>query len=84
MKTAQKLFKTLTGMVGMNIAFDDVHGEPDETILKVRAATYGLVRTGVIAGDFITKNGLDKKYRKFVRKVDADIARIVEANNASS
>ena len=80
MITAEKLFKTLIGFVAMNLAFDDVHGEPDKTVLKARATNYGLIRQAVIAGDFITGMGLDKKYRKYEKKVDKDVALIAVRN----
>lgn len=80
MITAEKLFKTLTGFVAMNLAFDDKNGDPDEAVLKARAANYGLIRQAVIAGDFITGKGLDKQYRKYEKKVDLDVAKIVVRN----
>ena len=80
MITAEKLFKILTRFVAMNQAFDLKNGEPDETVLKARAANYGLIRQAVIAGDFITGKGLDKQYRKYEKKVDKDVAKIVVRN----
>ncbi|MCK4819574.1 hypothetical protein KA005_27650 [bacterium] len=80
MITAEKLFKTLTGFVAMNQAFDLKNGEPDKTVLKARAANYGLIRQAVIAGDFITGKGLDKQYRKYEKKVDLDVSKIVVRN----
>jgi len=77
MITAEKLFNTLEGFVAMNLAFDAKNGDPDETILKARAANYALIRQAVIAGDFITGKGLDKQYRKYEEKVDLEVAEIV-------
>ena len=76
METAEKLYKVLIGFVAMNIAFDTANGKPDETILKARAANYGLIQQAVIAGDFITAQGLDEKYRKFEKEVDKEVAEI--------
>lgn len=78
--TASKLFTALTGFVAMNLAFDDKNGEPDKTVLKLRAANYGLIRQAVIAGDFITGKGLDKQYREYEKKVDKDVALIAVRN----
>jgi len=81
MITAEKLFNTLEGFVAMNLAFDAKNGDPDETILKARAANYALLRQAVIAGDFITGKGLDKQYRKYEKKVDMEVAEIVARGN---
>ncbi len=81
MITAEKLFNTLTGFVAMNQAFDKKNGSPDETILKARAANYGLIRQAVIAGDFITGKGLDKQFRKYEEKVDLAVSKIVARGN---
>lgn len=77
METAEKLFKILMGFVALNIAFDEKNGEPDKAILKQRAANTGLLRTAVIAADFISANNLDKKYRKFEEEVNKEVAKIV-------
>jgi hypothetical protein len=80
MVTAEKLFKVLTGFVGMNLAFDDKNGEPDEAVMKVRNNVMKMVRHGVIATDFIVGMGLEKKYKKYEAKVNKDVAKIVERN----
>lgn len=77
METAEKLWKALMGFVAMNIAFDTKNGDPDKVVLRQRSATNGLIRTGIIAADFITKNGLDKEYRTFEKKVNLEVAKIV-------
>ena len=83
METAEELYKILIRFVGMNQAFDLKNGEPDETILKSRAANYGLIRKAVIAVHFITQKGLDAEYKEFEKKVNLDVAKIAErANNA--
>ncbi len=76
MKTAEKLFKALMGFVALNIAFDKKNGEPDETIMKQRAANTGMIRTAVIAADFITEKGLNTEYREFEKNVNKEVGKI--------
>jgi len=74
--TAEMLYKALIGFVGMNLNFDDKIGEPNEDILRVRGANYGLIRAGIISNDFIKNNGLENKYNEYMKKVDLEVVKI--------
>ncbi len=76
METAAKLFKALMGFVALNMAFDEKNGEPDEVILKQRSANTGMIRTAVIAADFIKEQKLEAKYRAFEEKVNKEVNKI--------
>ena len=74
--TAEMLFNTLIGFVGLNLKFDDKMGEPDSETLKARAANYGLVRAGIIGTDFIKLKGLEKEYANYMSSVDLEVIKI--------
>ena len=74
--TAEKLWKVMMGLVGVNLAFDDKNGEPNKDVIKARSANFGLVRHGVIASDFIVLKGLEKEYAKYQSNVDIQVLKI--------
>jgi hypothetical protein len=74
--SAELLYKTLIGFVGLNLKYDDAMGEPNKEVLKARAANYGLIREAIISADFINLKGLEKEYRDYMAAVDLKVLKI--------
>lgn len=77
MKIEDKLFNVMGSFIAMN-EYIDKHVKPTEHMLKSRSANYGLIRTAMIASEFITTTGMDKRYREYEKKVNDKVAKKIE------
>ena len=79
MKIEDKLFNTLAGFLSMN-QYIDSHIKTNDALLKSRSANYGLIRTAIIASEFITSTGMEKRYKEYEKKVNKKLADKVAKN----
>ncbi len=72
MKIEDKLFNVMGSFIAMN-EYIDKHIDLTEEMLKSRSANYGLIRIAIIASEFITTTGMDKRYKEYEKKVNKKV-----------